>query len=491
MLRMIIADDEAVIRETICTLIDWGSLGIEIVATCKNGLEAYDAILDEYPDIVLTDIKMPGLSGLELMKRLKDAGGENIEFIILSGFEEFSFAAEAMKYGVRHYLLKPCNEQKIIEAARDAADICRARKRRALLEQSQNADFLRTNLLHSILLEGLAGSASVADLLSPYRALLDFDTTPYRLHYIYFLEEENLDSVLREINAFPSPPVWILYVNLALAVIYPADGEKTFTAFLDALDAPAQAVSLQHKTECYDNLSGLLEALLKKLCRFHRIDLIKGLHRSEIQNSRASYHRLEECAALLVSGTAKRAQGEQKLGELFRGISDPALRLSLTTDLLMKLSPQCNTLMLAEMLEKMEAAPDGASAAETLLAALPRFLPASAGAEATDGLAAQIQQYLSEHLSDSRLSLKWLAENYLYMNVDYVSKQFFKQTGKKFSAYLNELRIKKAKELLQACGSANAAMIAEQVGCSASPQYFSQWFKKHTGLSPTQYLKQL
>lgn len=82
MLRLIIVDDEKIIRESICSLIDWESLGIEVVGVCKNGLEAYDAILDSYPDIVLTDIKMPGLSGLELIEKLNDTR-EHIQFIIL------------------------------------------------------------------------------------------------------------------------------------------------------------------------------------------------------------------------------------------------------------------------------------------------------------------------------------------------------------------------------------------------------------------------
>ena len=115
MLRLIIVDDEKIIRETIHHLINWNSLGIEVVGVCKNGLEAYDAIIDEYPDIVLTDIKMPGLSGLELIEKLNQTH-EQIHFIILSGYEEFDYAKQAMRYGVRHYLLKPCNEQQIITA---------------------------------------------------------------------------------------------------------------------------------------------------------------------------------------------------------------------------------------------------------------------------------------------------------------------------------------------------------------------------------------
>ena len=62
MLKLLIVDDEKIIRETMAGLIDWNSLGIQLIGTARDGTEAYNMILDEYPDIVLTDIKMPGLS---------------------------------------------------------------------------------------------------------------------------------------------------------------------------------------------------------------------------------------------------------------------------------------------------------------------------------------------------------------------------------------------------------------------------------------------
>ena len=108
MLKLIIADDERVIRESISSLIDWNSLGIELVGTCRDGIEAYHMILDESPHIVMTDIRMPGLSGLELIERIYEAHMDT-QFILLSGFGEFEYAKQAMKYRVHHYLLKPCN----------------------------------------------------------------------------------------------------------------------------------------------------------------------------------------------------------------------------------------------------------------------------------------------------------------------------------------------------------------------------------------------
>jgi len=61
---MMIVDDEQIIRESLSTLIDWERMGIEIVSVCRNGLEAYESVIDDYPDIILTDIQMPGYSGL-------------------------------------------------------------------------------------------------------------------------------------------------------------------------------------------------------------------------------------------------------------------------------------------------------------------------------------------------------------------------------------------------------------------------------------------
>lgn len=98
MLKLLIADDERIIRETIFNIIDWKKHDIEVIGLCKNGIEAYDMILDESPDIVLTDIRMPGMGGLELIRKIRQTDLQ-IQFIILSGYGEFEYAKEAMSYG--------------------------------------------------------------------------------------------------------------------------------------------------------------------------------------------------------------------------------------------------------------------------------------------------------------------------------------------------------------------------------------------------------
>lgn len=101
----------------------------------------------------------------------------------------------------------------------------------------------------------------------------------------------------------------------------------------------------------------------------------------------------------------------------------------------------------------------------------------------------KIKEGVELHLSNQQLSLKWLAKNHIYMSEDYMSKQFVKITGEKFSAYLNRIRIDKAKELINTGDENLISQVAEQVGLGQSPQYFSQLFKKHTGYLPKEYRK--
>ncbi len=96
MLKLLLVDDEEIIRNTIASSVDWESYGISLIGTCPDGVEAYHTILDEIPDIVMTDIRMPGISGLELVERIAKTD-LNVHFIILSGYGEFEYAKRAMK----------------------------------------------------------------------------------------------------------------------------------------------------------------------------------------------------------------------------------------------------------------------------------------------------------------------------------------------------------------------------------------------------------
>jgi two-component system, response regulator YesN len=122
MYKLFIADDEQLVVETLSAVIDWNAYGIGIVGTATNGKQALERILQSDPDIVLTDIRMPGLNGLELIRVLKEKG-HKAECIIISGYSEFEYAKEAIKLEAVDYLIKPAELEEV------AKTVSRALKR--------------------------------------------------------------------------------------------------------------------------------------------------------------------------------------------------------------------------------------------------------------------------------------------------------------------------------------------------------------------------
>ena len=112
MLGVVIADDEARNCRLIDALVDWPGMGLEVAAVVHNGIEAYEAVEREKPDILITDIRMPGFSGLDLIERVKKLQPE-LELIIISGYAHFEYAQQAIRLGVGYYLLKPINKSEL------------------------------------------------------------------------------------------------------------------------------------------------------------------------------------------------------------------------------------------------------------------------------------------------------------------------------------------------------------------------------------------
>lgn len=113
MMKVIIVDDEPKLRQGLQTLISWDSLGLTVTATAANGQEALAVIDQERPDIAIVDIRMPLMDGLQLMQSVSSSGLE-LQVIILSGYADFEYAKQAIKYGVAGYLLKPVDIKEMI-----------------------------------------------------------------------------------------------------------------------------------------------------------------------------------------------------------------------------------------------------------------------------------------------------------------------------------------------------------------------------------------
>ena len=124
MLKVLIADDEEKICQLILKLIDWEKLGLEVVATVSNGLDAVRVVESHKPEIIITDIRMPGIDGMELIEKVKELSPDT-EAIIISGYRHFEYAQTAIRFGVRNYLLKPIRKDELNETLRKISDAYR------------------------------------------------------------------------------------------------------------------------------------------------------------------------------------------------------------------------------------------------------------------------------------------------------------------------------------------------------------------------------
>lgn len=505
MLKLIIADDERVIRETISSFIDWEEIGIKLVGLCSDGIEAYNMIMDETPDIVMTDIRMPGLTGLDLVREIAQTNPQ-IQFLILSGYEDFEYAREAMKYGIRHYLLKPCNEDKIRESIIQVREEC-LRIKQQMEEKEQQSAMTRTirqDAIFHLLMDGIAlgreddagFSKNVEGVQDFYGQYIDLYDRPCYLCYVYFLEPTCLEQVLEELRKEEEKRnrqnlFYGIYVNnILLLLCY----EPLETGILEAAWGRISR-HIQLESTRFSNLQSLLEVVLAKIKRYDTIYAIHNYrpiivlnNQNVLQRIQMIYQQLEDAGEetvkalcnelqLMVEGAAQLdflqmlgssicihlpALGICSLAEVTESVRD----IQLTDEI------EDLRLLLKSVIERME---------KELCLPPKRY----------GMIVEKVMTYVEEHLSEQNLTLKKIAEQHLYMNVDYVSRHFKQITGDKFSQYLTEQRVKRAKELLMNADTGKIQYVAEQVGCGNNPQYFSNIFKKLVGMTPGKWAAQM
>lgn len=115
MIKVIIAEDEKAIREGLVATVPWASIGFEVVGSAGNGQAALDLAEREKPAVVITDIRMPKMDGIQLLRELK-ARLPRAKVVILSGYDEFTYAQQAIKHGASDFLVKPVNVDEVVEA---------------------------------------------------------------------------------------------------------------------------------------------------------------------------------------------------------------------------------------------------------------------------------------------------------------------------------------------------------------------------------------
>ena len=157
MYKLIIADDEKIVIDSLKYIIEKNFNNIEIIATARSGREVIEKVDDAVPDIIFMDIRMPGINGLEAIKEIKSRH-KQVVIIVLTAFDHFDFAKEAINLGVIEYLLKPVNRTKVVEVINKAIEIVKTEKekRRIELELKEKMEYivpiLENGFIYSLIL---------------------------------------------------------------------------------------------------------------------------------------------------------------------------------------------------------------------------------------------------------------------------------------------------------------------------------------------------
>lgn len=147
MIKVLLVDDEPFILQGLQVLIDWNSLGCEVVSTASNGSEAYDYIGNNKVDLVITDIKMPEMNGLDLLKKVRENGYSDLDVIILSGYKDFEYAMQGMKYGCVGYVLKPVEKEELSALIKKVAKKKNEFLQESIQKESMERAFLARNII--------------------------------------------------------------------------------------------------------------------------------------------------------------------------------------------------------------------------------------------------------------------------------------------------------------------------------------------------------
>ena len=176
MYSVLLVDDEPWAIEGLLMFVDWEGHGFRVCGVCENGAEAQSAAHELKPDVIVTDIRMPEMDGLELIEQLQGERGAPIEFVVLSAYSEFTFAKRAMQLGVQHYLLKPIVEEEAAEMLsqiRMRLDTDRALRRKAEGSEETSLPALVVQRMKDVLqaIEDVDGERAAEEIDNLFREL--------------------------------------------------------------------------------------------------------------------------------------------------------------------------------------------------------------------------------------------------------------------------------------------------------------------------------
>lgn len=518
-MKLLIVDDEKLTRDGLMNSIDWKSLGIHAVAQADDGLHGYETALAFHPDIILSDVRMPRMSGIEMAEKLQLVNPD-LSIIFMSGYSDKEYLKAAIKLKAVSYVEKPIDLEEISESVLEAKNAVEAGRKAA---SSKALSLARSRAA----LAARLASAPKGDTASFLTEELDFDfpqdeTTAFFTVLIQFhhntYSQDALTAIMESVVARVLDRLHLKEIHSTrqgLLYFYHVWGFSDYTA------------------NQKNNLGGLLEQALAPLSLRHHIIFGKNvngalhIHDSynsaviELQNSffqpyntyriyehRDTYDTFFDVSTLNMDNRLSEAllrkdkkQTDLLLEELFEAIMPPRNVLpNQAKDLYYKLFTMINDTCEMLNLPGFAAKEPGDSLwgyisecesiyelQDLLVQKAEQFFSQIQNRSENSSTVYLIKEFIAGRYQDETLSIKDISEH-VFLSSSYVCTLFKNETGRTLNQYLTDFRIDKAKNLL-ADPRYKITDISARVGYSDG-NYFGKTFKKLVGMSPSEYREQ-
>lgn len=534
-IKVFLVEDEMVIRRGIKNSIDWEKEGYIFCGEASDGELAYPMIIKEKPDILITDIRMPFMDGLELCKLVKEEL-PNIKILILSGYDEFDYAKEAIRLGVTEYLLKPISSGKLLEALNGVSESIRREKedkdlvRKYMEEMRENTEHEKQKFFEQM----IAGNLSMADALETGKKYeMNLSAGMYNLLLFRFtLGEENRKSgeLLGEAEyAIKKLTERLEYVFEfqrdveGWAFLLMADNEEQMSERVKELSKDLEEIMKNYSTITYFGGIGQPVARLRELeesfreaeralaARFtmelNRIISVEDIRMAQNVDTLddieiTSFGEIEKTRTMLEKFLNNGAEDEidefvdvyiNELPE--ENLKSVLMRQYIIMDAYIVMMSFCEKIegIEGEMQAQSEELKNSMKTIQTLeeiknyirmlLKKIIGVRDTISGRRYSDIIEIAKDQIRKTYMSDE-IFLNTIAAE-VGMSPSYFSSIFSKEMGKTFVEYLTEIRMDRAKELLM-CSSMKTSEIGYEVGYK-DPHYFSYIFKKTQNCTPKEF----
>jgi two-component system response regulator YesN len=513
MIRVMIVEDEKLLRESVMRLMDWTGLGCEVVAACKNGLEAKAYLQHSRVDLVITDIKMPGMNGIELCREIRE-NYSSIEIIILSAYTEFQYAKDALKYQVNDFIVKSEFIEELPKALRQVLAKMKQKSQTYSNPNRQNMsqEEIERTSIHNL----LDGQQSNSTKLNDWIKSLGLSGEHYNLILSSFSQLKHKDRpfVLQLFQlAFSDQSVYFQWLHdelmltlIALPNEYQEGLSLKFKSKCDELMNTFQShgdvvinIAVSHHHVQWQSLpQSYQEAklVLQSMYRDYRVHFYgQSDHKT---HRRASSSWLAEQLLKSMEHKDKRVL-ESSLEQVFMSMNYPFIELQQVKLELSFILRKCTQDLsyrtihhdqLTKIEEQFHHELVTVSSFKALFVMMQTTLEQIMKLNIDYGrslnpLVVGVRSYIHMHYQKA-IKLDDIADS-LHFNSSYVSRMYKKETGESVIHYLNRYRVEKAKQLIESRAH-KISEIGELVGIEGM-SYFSSLFTKIVGVSPQQYRK--